>query len=71
MSEKRWNVIYPIYISSKKTIAEGRRVPATIAVDNPTAVEIADVCRYLGFEVVVEVNIIALIFWKDGESLLI
>uniref|UniRef100_A0A8C9I515 Signal recognition particle 19 kDa protein n=1 Tax=Piliocolobus tephrosceles TaxID=591936 RepID=A0A8C9I515_9PRIM len=37
--------IYPAYLNNKKTIAEGRRIPISKAVENPTATEIQDVCR--------------------------
>uniref|UniRef100_A0A2K6FN05 Signal recognition particle 19 kDa protein n=1 Tax=Propithecus coquereli TaxID=379532 RepID=A0A2K6FN05_PROCO len=37
--------IYPAYLNNKKTIAEGRRIPISKAVENPTATEIQDVCK--------------------------
>ncbi|KAJ6829568.1 signal recognition particle 19 kDa protein isoform X1 [Iris pallida] len=36
---KKWIVFYPIYVNSKKTIAEGRRIAAEKACENPTCVE--------------------------------
>ena len=53
---KRWITIYPIYINAKKTIAEGRRVSESKAVDNPTAQEIAEVCTFLGLKTFIEVK---------------
>eukprot|EP00897_Mesotaenium_endlicherianum_P002940 jgi/Mesen1/2674/ME000167S01823 len=43
----RWHVVYPIYLNSKKTLAEGRRLPASKAVENPTLLEICDCLNYL------------------------
>lgn len=50
-----WAVIYPIYIDSTKTLAQGRRVSKELAVVRPQPVEIAEACLRLGFgEVIVE-----------------
>jgi hypothetical protein len=38
----KWNVIYPVYLNSKKTVAEVRRIVAAKACPDPTCVEIAD-----------------------------
>ncbi|XP_044131870.1 signal recognition particle 19 kDa protein [Bufo gargarizans] len=51
---ERFMCIYPAYINSKKTIAEGRRIPVEKAVQNPTCVEIADVCRANKLNVIIE-----------------
>ncbi|KAM3938984.1 signal recognition particle 19 kDa protein isoform 1-T2 [Leptodactylus fuscus] len=50
----RFICIYPAYINSKKTIAEGRRIPTEKAVQNPTCVEIAEVCRAYKLNAIVE-----------------
>ncbi|XP_069608956.1 signal recognition particle 19 kDa protein [Ranitomeya imitator] len=50
----RFICIYPAYINSKKTIAEGRRIPVEKAVQNPTCVEIAEICRANKLNVVIE-----------------
>ena len=42
--QDRFICIYPAYLNNKKTIAEGRRIPISKAVENPTATEIQDVC---------------------------
>lgn len=56
-SEKsRWICIYPAYLNSKKTVAEGRKVPVKIAVENPTISEIKDVLVNAGFPVELEAN---------------
>ena len=52
---KKWMILYPVYINSKKTIAEGRRISASKACENPTLVEIGDSCKHLNVPYVVEV----------------
>jgi len=51
----RWVVIYPIYINSKKTLAEGRRIGVVKACENPNVVEIGDCCQYLKLPCAIEV----------------
>ncbi|KAL1441789.1 hypothetical protein MTO96_008296 [Rhipicephalus appendiculatus] len=51
---ERWVCIYPAYINSKKTLAEGRRLPKSQCVENPTYQEIRDVLDATGFKVGVE-----------------
>ncbi|VAI76752.1 unnamed protein product [Triticum turgidum subsp. durum] len=46
-SIKKWKIIYPVYLNSKKTVAEGRRIAAAKACPDPTCIEIADSCAYL------------------------
>ena len=53
-SKERMLCIYPAYINSKKTIAEGRRIPKNKACENPTYNEIKDVCGAIGLKPVVE-----------------
>ncbi|XP_074292128.1 signal recognition particle 19 kDa protein [Silene latifolia] len=53
---KKWVVIYPIYINSKKTIAEGRRICATKACENPNCTEISDCCRHLKLPAAIELD---------------
>ncbi|KAL5469357.1 hypothetical protein EMCRGX_G030607 [Ephydatia muelleri] len=43
--KKKWICVYPVYINSRKTIVEGRRIPKAKAVDNPLCSEICDVCK--------------------------
>jgi signal recognition particle subunit SRP19 len=52
---KAWQVIYPVYINSKKTVADGRRLAVSKCCVNPTITEIADVCKYLQLKAVIEV----------------
>nr|BAN20859.1 conserved hypothetical protein [Riptortus pedestris] len=51
---ERWICIYPAYLNSKKTLAEGRRVPKEKGVENPTYQEIRDVLSAAGLKVGVE-----------------
>ncbi|KAI3812828.1 hypothetical protein L1987_17540 [Smallanthus sonchifolius] len=53
---KTWNILYPVYINSKKTIAEGRRIPALKACENPTALEIGDCCGHLKIPFAIEID---------------
>ncbi|KAJ7948023.1 Signal recognition particle 19 kDa protein [Quillaja saponaria] len=53
---KRWIVLYPVYINSKKTVAEGRRISVGKACENPTCAEIGDCCSYLKIPFAVEID---------------
>ncbi|XP_068559155.1 signal recognition particle 19 kDa protein isoform X2 [Cebidichthys violaceus] len=52
--KERFICVYPIYINSKKTLAEGRRIPTEKAVENPSCAEIRDVLTAAGMNVYVE-----------------
>ncbi|XP_051758903.1 LOW QUALITY PROTEIN: signal recognition particle 19 kDa protein [Ctenopharyngodon idella] len=52
--KERFLCIYPAYINSKKTLAEGRRIPAEKAVENPSCAEIRDVLTAAGLNVLLE-----------------
>ncbi|XP_008832532.1 signal recognition particle 19 kDa protein [Nannospalax galili] len=54
--QDRFICIYPAYLNNKKTIAEGRRIPISKAVENPTATEIQDVCMAVGLNAFLEKN---------------
>jgi signal recognition particle subunit SEC65 len=54
--KKKWSVIYPVYINAKKTAADGRKIAKVKACENPTAQEIYDVCKHLGFKCELEVQ---------------
>uniref|UniRef100_A0A8C8YSK2 Signal recognition particle 19 kDa protein n=1 Tax=Prolemur simus TaxID=1328070 RepID=A0A8C8YSK2_PROSS len=54
--QDRFICIYPAYLNNKKTIVEGRRIPISKAVENPTATEIQDVCSAVGLNVFLEKN---------------
>ncbi|KAG1335006.1 signal recognition particle 19 kDa protein [Cocos nucifera] len=53
---KKWMIIYPVYINSKKTIAQGRRISAEKACENPTCIEIGDCCSYLKLPFAIELD---------------
>ncbi|KAJ8285235.1 hypothetical protein GJAV_G00024500 [Gymnothorax javanicus] len=53
-NKERFLCIYPAYVNSKKTIAEGRRIPSEKAVENPTCAEIQDVLAAAGLKVLYE-----------------
>ncbi|CAL8247971.1 unnamed protein product [Merluccius merluccius] len=50
----RFICVYPVYLNSKKTLAEGRRIAAEKAVENPSCSEIKDVLSAAGLNVHVE-----------------
>ena len=50
----RWICIYPAYLNSKKSVAEGRKIPKVKAVENPTLNEIKDVLNSAGFQIELE-----------------
>ncbi|XP_065207453.1 signal recognition particle 19 kDa protein [Planococcus citri] len=50
----RWICIYPAYINSKKTIAEGRRIAKEKSVENPTIPEIMEVLSTSGLKALPE-----------------
>ncbi|XP_035291623.1 signal recognition particle 19 kDa protein [Anguilla anguilla] len=52
--KERHMCIYPAYVNSKKTLAEGRRIPSEKGVENPTCAEIRDVLSAAGLNVLVE-----------------
>eukprot|EP01127_Copromyxa_protea_P000842 TRINITY_DN10749_c0_g1_i1.p1 TRINITY_DN10749_c0_g1~~TRINITY_DN10749_c0_g1_i1.p1 ORF type:complete len:144 (-),score=26.22 TRINITY_DN10749_c0_g1_i1:1-432(-) len=50
----KWVVLYPVYINVRKTIQEGRKLPKIYCIDNPTCVEMQQVCLTLGLESYIE-----------------
>ena len=61
----RWIIIYPNYLNSKKTIVEGRKVPVSKGAENPQLMEIADICKHLGFNVKLEVVLFMVTFSRS------
>ncbi|XP_032772652.1 signal recognition particle 19 kDa protein-like [Rattus rattus] len=55
-NQDRFVCIYPAYLNNKKTIAEGRQIPISKAVENSTATEIQDVCSAVGLNAFLEKN---------------
>ena len=50
----RWICIYPAYFNSNKTRQEGRLLPKSKCVPNPTYIEIRDVLMSAGYQPIVE-----------------
>eukprot|EP00299_Pterocystis_sp_00344_P010072 c4423_g1_i1.p1 GENE.c4423_g1_i1~~c4423_g1_i1.p1 ORF type:complete len:152 (+),score=24.78 c4423_g1_i1:48-503(+) len=44
---ENWCILYPVYINSEKTVAEGRRLPREKCVKHPTLKEIFDVLEVM------------------------
>merc|ERR1711982_111520 len=51
---ERWVCIYPLYINSRRSVAQGRKIAQDKAVENPTYAELRDVCAAAGLTVGVE-----------------
>ena len=51
---KRWKVVYPAYLNSKRTVADGRRVPQRLAVERPSVLDIAEACQLLSLPCLIE-----------------
>ena len=49
MSEIKWQVIYPCYLNTEKTIDKGRRVSKKYALIDPRAEEIITVLTEAGY----------------------
>ncbi|WIV66095.1 signal recognition particle subunit SRP19 [Natrialbaceae archaeon AArc-T1-2] len=48
------NVIWPAYLDSELSRAEGRRVPEDLAVEEPTVDEIAKAVQQIGYDATIE-----------------
>lgn len=48
------NVIYPAYLDAALSRSQGRRVPRSQAVDEPTVDEIAKAVQQVGYDAVIE-----------------
>ncbi|KAI8955158.1 signal recognition particle, SRP19 subunit [Xylaria longipes] len=53
---KDYQMLYPVYFDATRTRAQGRRVPASLAVKNPLAREIANACAALRLSPVFEAH---------------
>ncbi len=40
-AEKKWQVLYPVYLDKNRSVAEGRRVPQSAALSDPKVEEMA------------------------------
>mmetsp|Transcript_65948 Transcript_65948/g.212725 ORF Transcript_65948/g.212725 Transcript_65948/m.212725 type:complete len:153 (-) Transcript_65948:129-587(-) len=52
----KWNILYPNYINSKKTVPEGRRIAVNKGCEHPHAAEMAEICEYLKIPHVLEMD---------------
>eukprot|EP01059_Diplonema_ambulator_P036379 TRINITY_DN9038_c0_g1_i1.p2 TRINITY_DN9038_c0_g1~~TRINITY_DN9038_c0_g1_i1.p2 ORF type:complete len:175 (+),score=39.90 TRINITY_DN9038_c0_g1_i1:64-525(+) len=52
IDKKDYQILYPQYIDSNLTTGEGRRMPMSKCVENPTAVEMYQVCMQVGIPVI-------------------
>lgn len=52
------NVIWPAYLDAALTRREGRRVPLSQAVEEPTVDEIAQAVQQVGYDAVIERDVI-------------
>ncbi|KAK9822513.1 hypothetical protein WJX74_000099 [Apatococcus lobatus] len=59
--------IYPSYLDSKKSVSEGRRVAAAIAVERPIAPEIHDCCEHLKLASGIENKAYSRDYWVRGR----
>lgn len=50
------NVLYPAYFDAECTRGEGRRIPSSMAVPDPTVDEIASAVGQVGYDAIVERN---------------
>ena len=51
---KNWNILYPAYIDSSLTLAEGRRISKENSVSKPTLQEIAQCLQHLQIKFALE-----------------
>mmetsp|Transcript_40225 Transcript_40225/g.87943 ORF Transcript_40225/g.87943 Transcript_40225/m.87943 type:complete len:153 (-) Transcript_40225:77-535(-) len=56
LDTSRWNILYPNYINSKKTVQEGRRIGIAKAAEHPHAAEMAEICEFLKIPHVLEMD---------------
>ncbi|XP_055457990.1 signal recognition particle 19 kDa protein-like [Psammomys obesus] len=54
--QDRFICIYCAYLNNNKTIAEGRSIPLSKAVENPTTTEIQDISSAIGLSAFLEKN---------------
>jgi len=51
---KQWFCLYPVYINRNKSDTDGRKIPKQFAVENPTAIYIAEAASSLGLPAALE-----------------
>ena len=58
VDRSRWVCLYPIYINSKKTVAQGRKIPQSKAVEDPELHLICESIAYLKLPLYPEVLVL-------------
>ncbi|KAJ2808743.1 signal recognition particle subunit [Coemansia furcata] len=56
MQYKRWVCLYPLYFDKSRSVEKGRRVPLSIAVEEPHARQMSVAVKEVGFNVCYEPN---------------
>jgi signal recognition particle subunit SRP19 len=51
---KQWTCVYPVYLDAGKSVSEGRRIPKSAGLTNPSIVFLGECCRQLQLNHVVE-----------------
>ncbi|MFW5900276.1 MAG: signal recognition particle subunit SRP19 [Halodesulfurarchaeum sp.] len=51
------NIIWPVYLDAERSRSEGRRVPESLAVSDPTVEEIAEAVRQVGYDALIEPDV--------------
>jgi signal recognition particle subunit SRP19 len=62
-----WYVVYPIYLNSNATVAQGRRVSKAQSCPNPKIQEIIQICKFLGFSYKLEMKAYPRDFRQQGR----
>jgi len=48
--------VYPIYLDSSKTVAQGRRIPKERAAEKPNCIEVFETVKLMGFDAELEIR---------------
>ncbi|RLE62830.1 MAG: hypothetical protein DRJ49_01685 [Thermoprotei archaeon] len=56
MIKRGYYILWPLYFDKSKSRSEGRRVPKNIAVNRPSAWEVLEAVKSLGFEAILEAD---------------
>jgi signal recognition particle subunit SRP19 len=66
------NVLYPAFFDGALTRGEGRRVPTSMAVEEPTVDEIAKAVQQVGYDAVIERDVAyAREHWRERGRVLV
>eukprot|EP00920_Eleutheroschizon_duboscqi_P030593 GHVT01073975.1.p1 GENE.GHVT01073975.1~~GHVT01073975.1.p1 ORF type:complete len:170 (-),score=26.51 GHVT01073975.1:721-1230(-) len=56
VDRSQWPILYPNYLNSKKTIAQGRRIPKALAAEDPDVREMKLICDHLEIPAAIELK---------------